>query len=74
MHLASGSLPEIFHSDQGCQSTSTEFSAGCRQMTSAGLEEGVPTTIYWWKGFGEQLSTRSFICVPIAMAGSPKIA
>ena len=50
--------------------------AGCRQRTSrsAGLAEGGATTTSWWKGFGERLSTRRFIYVPTAMAGTRKLA
>ena len=50
--------------------------AGCRQRTSrsAGLAEGGATATSWWKGFGEWLSTRRFIYVPTAMAGTRKLA
>jgi putative transposase len=63
MALEGGRKPEIFHSDQGCQFTS-----------SAGQAGNVATTTSWWRGCGERSSTRRCTCVPIATAGKLKSA
>jgi putative transposase len=76
MALASGSRPEIFHSDQGCQFTSADCvdRLHAEDTRSAGLSEGDGTTTSCWKGFGERIITKRFICVPTAMAGTQKLA
>jgi len=54
MALAGGHKPETFHSDQGCQFTSTAFLGVSRQKRSrsAGLAEGVVTTTSLSRNYG----------------------
>jgi hypothetical protein len=74
MALEGGRRPEIFHSDQSCQFTSTDFVARLQAEGSrlAGQEENAATTTSWSKGCGGHSSTRRCTCVPTAMAGRLK--
>ena len=53
--LSGGRKPEIFHSDQGCQFTSSDFVARLQaeKSGSAGQVETAATTTFWWRDCGE---------------------
>lgn len=76
MALEGGRKPEIFHSDQGCQFSSSDFVARLQA-------EAIKISWPGWKrcydnilveGCGEQSSTRRSISVPTAMTGRLKSA
>jgi len=77
MALSSGRRPQVFHSDQGCQFTSTDFvarSQASRSSKSACQEESAVTTTSWSNGCGGHSSMRRSIYGLTAMAGRLKSA
>ena len=71
MSLASGRKPQIFHSDQGCQFTSSAFVQRLKaeDIKISWSGRGGALTTSWWRGCGALSSMRRSICVPTAMAG-----
>ncbi|WP_371734175.1 DDE-type integrase/transposase/recombinase [Synechococcus sp. CCY 9618] len=76
MALASGDKPQIFHSDQGCQFTSSGFIQRLKaeeiQISWSGRRRC--TTTSWWRGCGAPSSTKRCTCVPTAMVGKRRSA
>jgi transposase InsO family protein len=74
MALEGGRKPEIFHSDQGCQFTSSDFLARLQaeaiKISWSGRSTVTPTS--WWRGCGARSNTRRSTYVPTAMAGRLK--